>query len=98
MGYLKYKIKSYKPTQKWQMSCATFGNDFYLGALSSFDYVFTLVSWLRRKYHLNVHVRERGSTFAKCIVYEFLKDDIQSWKNSANVKEQELKQKKHNKH
>jgi DNA-binding protein len=51
-------------------------NDFYLGAPNSFDHVLTLMRLLKRKYHLNVHVRKRGSTFAKCIVYEFLKDLI----------------------
>jgi hypothetical protein len=25
MGYLKYKILSYKPMQKWHMSCAILG-------------------------------------------------------------------------
>jgi hypothetical protein len=34
------------------------------------------MSQLKRKYHLNVHVLKRGSTFAKCIVYEFLNDLI----------------------
>jgi hypothetical protein len=36
---------------------------------------------LRRKYHLNVDVQKRCSTFPKCTICEpFEKLDIQSWK------------------
>jgi hypothetical protein len=55
------------------------------------------MSRLKRKYHLNVDVRKRGSTFAKCIICECLKNLISKvGKNNVNVKEHEMKQKKHN--
>jgi len=54
---------------------------------------------LKKKFHINVDVRKKGSTFVKCIIYESLKDLIsKAGKNSVNVKEHELKLKRHNKH
>ncbi len=64
------------------------------------DEVFqSTMSQLRRKFHLNVDVWKRGSTFAKCIVCKSLKDLISKvGKNNANAKGHELKLKRHNKH
>jgi hypothetical protein len=57
------------------------------------------MSRLGKKYHFNVDVPKRGSTFAKCIICESLKDLISKvGKNSVNTKEHELKLKRHNKH
>jgi hypothetical protein len=42
MGYSKYKILSYKPTQKWHISCVVVGKGLYLGTLGSFDQVLLL--------------------------------------------------------
>jgi len=57
------------------------------------------MSRLRKKYYLNVDVPKRGSTFAKCIICESLKDLISKvGKNSSSAKEHELKLKRHNKH
>jgi hypothetical protein len=57
------------------------------------------MSQLRKKYHFNVDVQKRGSTFAKCIVCEYLKDLMSKvGKNSVNAKEHKLKLKRHNKH
>jgi hypothetical protein len=57
------------------------------------------VNQLRKKYHFNVNVQKRGSTFAKCIVCESSKDLISEvGKNSANATKHELKLKRHNKH
>ncbi len=54
---------------------------------------------LRRKYHLNIDVQKRGSTFPKCIICKPLKNLISKvGKNSASAKDHELKLKKHNKH
>jgi hypothetical protein len=64
------------------------------------DEVFQFViNQLMKKYHLNVNVQKGGSTFAKCIVCESLKDLISKVrKNSASAKEHEFKLKRHNKH
>ncbi len=64
------------------------------------DEVFQFVmSQLMKKYHFNVNVQKRGSTFAKCIVCESLKNLISKvGKNSASAKEHEFKLKRHNKH
>jgi len=44
-------------------------------------------------------VQKRGSTFAKCIICEYLKDLISKvGKNNDSAKEHELKLKRHNKH
>jgi len=57
------------------------------------------MSPLKKKYHLNVDVPKKGSTFAKCIICESLKDLISKvGKNNASAKEHELKMKRHNKH
>jgi hypothetical protein len=57
------------------------------------------MSQLRKKFHINVYVRKKGLTSIKCTVCESLKDLISKvGKNSANVKEHELKLKRHNKH
>jgi len=57
------------------------------------------MSQLRKKYHLNIDVRKRSSTFTKCTICESLKDLIlKVGKNSVNAKEHELKLKRHNKH
>jgi hypothetical protein len=54
------------------------------------------MSRLRKKCHLNVDVPKKGSTFAKCIICESLKDLISKvGKNSASAKEHELKMKRH---
>jgi len=54
------------------------------------------MSLLRKKYHLNVDVPKKGSTFAKCIICEYLKNLISKvGKNSASAKEHELKMKRH---
>jgi len=54
---------------------------------------------LRKKYHLNVDVLKRCSTFAKCTICESLKDLISKVKkNNASAKEHELKLKRHNNH
>ncbi len=64
------------------------------------DEVFQFVmSQLMKKYHFNVNVQKRGSTFAKCIVCECLKNLISKVeKNNGTAKEHELKLKRHNKH
>jgi hypothetical protein len=52
------------------------------------------MSRLRRKYHLNVDVWKRGSSFAKCTICECLKTLISKvGKNNANVKGHEMKKK-----
>jgi hypothetical protein len=57
------------------------------------------MSQFRKKYHFNVDVQKRGSTFVKCIACEYLKDLISKvGKNSVSAKEHELKSKRHNKH
>jgi hypothetical protein len=54
---------------------------------------------LRKKKHLNVDVRKRGSIYAKCNVCESLKDLIsKAGKNNPSVKEHEIKLNKHNIH
>jgi hypothetical protein len=51
---------------------------------------------LRKRHHFNVDVKKRGYVFAKCIVCELLKDLISKLeKNNSDVKEYELKLKKH---
>jgi hypothetical protein len=50
---------------------------------------------MRKKHHLNVDVKKRGFTFAKCIVCESLKDlKSKVGKNSASGKEVQMKLKK----
>jgi hypothetical protein len=46
MGYPKYKILSYKPTQKWHVSLQSLEKDFYLSAIGSFDHDFTQFNYL----------------------------------------------------
>jgi hypothetical protein len=54
------------------------------------------MSRLRKKCHLNVDVRKKSFVFAKCIVYESLKDLISKLeKNISDAKEYELKLRKH---
>jgi hypothetical protein len=54
---------------------------------------------LRKKFHINVDVGKKGSTFAKCTICKSLKDLMSKvGKNNANAKEHELKLKRHNKH
>jgi hypothetical protein len=56
------------------------------------------IGWKRKK-HLNVDVRKKGSIFAKCIICESLKDLISKvGKNNLSVKEHGIKLKKHNIH
>jgi len=64
------------------------------------DEVFQFVmSQLMKKYHFNVNVQKRGSTFAKCIVCESLKDLISKvGQNSASAMEHEFNLKMYNKH
>jgi hypothetical protein len=51
---------------------------------------------LRKKHHLNVDVRKRGSKFAKCTSCELLKDLISKvGKNNVGAKEHEMKLWKH---
>jgi hypothetical protein len=51
---------------------------------------------LRKNHHLNVDVKNKGYVFTKCIVCDWLKDLIlKLGKNSCDVKEHELKLKKH---
>ncbi len=73
---------------------------FHINKELNIDEVFQFaMNQLKRKYHLNVDLRKRGSTFAKCIVCESLKDLISKvGKNNASAKDHELKLKKHNKH
>jgi len=50
------------------------------------------MNWLKERWHLNVNVRKKGSSFTKCIVCEFLMGLISKvGKNNIDVKEQELK-------
>jgi hypothetical protein len=57
------------------------------------------MSWLRKKHQINVDVRKRGFTFAKCTMCESLKDLISKvGKNNVNGKEAQMKLKRHNKH
>jgi hypothetical protein len=57
------------------------------------------MSRLRKKHHLNVDVRKCGSNFAKCTIFELLKDLISKvGKNNAGVKEHEMQLRKHNIH
>jgi hypothetical protein len=50
------------------------------------------MSRLRKRHHLNVDVQKWGSVFAKCIVYESLKDLISKLgKNSNEALEYEVK-------
>jgi len=73
---------------------------FHINKELNIDEVFQFaMNQLKRKYHLNVDLRKRGSTFAKCIVCKSLKDSISKvGKNNASAKDHELKLKKHNKH
>jgi hypothetical protein len=58
-----------------------------------------LMSRLRKKYHLNVDVQKRGSTFTKYTICKSLKDLMSKvGKNSVSAKEHELKLKRYNKH
>jgi hypothetical protein len=51
---------------------------------------------VRKRRHLNVDVQKRGSVFAKCIVWESLKDSIcKLGKHSNEPLEYEVKLKKH---
>jgi hypothetical protein len=51
---------------------------------------------LRKRHHLNVDVRKRGSMFTKCIMCESLKDLISKLgKNSSDAREYELRLRKH---
>jgi len=50
------------------------------------------MNWLKERWHLNVNVKKKGSSFTKCIVCEFLMGLISEvGKNNIGVKEQELK-------
>ncbi len=55
-----------------------------------------MMSKLRKRHHLNVDVRKRGSIFAKCIVCESLKDLMLKFRrNNSDTKEYEVKLRKH---
>jgi hypothetical protein len=57
-----------------------------------------MMSHLRKKHHLNVDVRKRGSNFAKCTSCESLKDLISKVGKNVGAKEHELKLWNHNIH
>jgi hypothetical protein len=57
------------------------------------------MNWLRKKNHFIVDVKEWGFFFAKCIICDSLKDLLsKARKNNPNVKEYEMKLRKHNIH
>ncbi len=58
--------------------------------------MWSAMSRLKKRHHLNVNVRKRGSIFAKCIMWESLKDLISKLgRNSNDAKEYEQKLRKH---
>jgi hypothetical protein len=48
MGYSKYKIINYKPTQKLHISCVVIGKGLYLGTLGSFHQVLLLTTIFKK--------------------------------------------------
>jgi hypothetical protein len=57
------------------------------------------MSYLRKKYHLNVDVKKPSSNLAKCTICELLKDLIfKVGNNSVGAKEYEMKLRKYNSH